>query len=198
MRAKDIMTSPVITVTGDTPLKDAAEILVTREISALPVVDGRGKLIGILSEADIVPLELTPDPRAQMIPVPARAVAHTVEEAMTRDVVALPEDAGISWIATLMLEKHIKRIPIVSGAFVVGIVSRRDLLRVLIRSDAQIRSDLQTLLDWEAAGIGAYRVEVANNVVTLAGPHDDISRKSAALLARTIPGVVEVTFTDVV
>lgn len=198
MRAKDIMTSPVTMVTGDTPLKDAAEILVTREISALPVVDGRGKLIGILSEADIVPLELTPDPRAQMIPVPARAVAHIVEEAMTRDVVALPEDAGISWIATLLLEKHIKRIPIVSGEFVVGIVSRRDLLRVLIRSDAQIHSDLQTLLDRETAGIGAYRVEVSNGAVTLAGSRDDISRKSAALLARTIPGVVEVTFTDVV
>ena len=192
------MSSPVTTVTGDTSLKDAAEILVTHEISALPVVDWRHKLIGILSEADIVPLELTPDPRAQMIPVTGRVVAHTVEEAMTRDVIALPEDASISWIASLMLEKHIKRIPIVSGEFVVGIVSRRDLLRVLIRSDAQISSDLRTLLDREVARIGSYRVEVTNGAVTLAGSGDHMSRKSAALLAWTVPGVVEVTFTDVV
>ena len=197
MRAKDIMSSPVTTVTGDTSLKDAAKILVTHEISALPVVDWRHKLIGILSEADIVPLEFTPDPRAQMIPVTGRVEAHTVEEAMTREVVALPEDASISWIASLMLEKHIKRIPIVSGEFVVGIVSRRDLLRVLIRSDAQISSDLRTLLDREVS-IGAYRVEVTNGAVTLAGSGDQMSRKSAELLAWTVPGVVEVTLKDVV
>ena len=197
MRAKDIMSSPVTTVTGDTSLKDAAKILVTHEISALPVVDWCDKLIGILSEADIVPLEFTPDPRAQMIPVTGRVEAHTVEEAMTREVVALPEDASISWIASLMLEKHIKRIPIVSGEFVVGIVSRRDLLRVLIRSDAQISSDLRTLLDREVS-IGAYRVEVTNGAVTLAGSGDQMSRKSAELLAWTVPGVVEVTLKDVV
>jgi predicted transcriptional regulator len=69
VRVREVMSSPVVTVPLDMPLKEVAKVLVTRGISAVPVVD-RGELVGILSEADLVPLELAPDPRAHLAPLP--------------------------------------------------------------------------------------------------------------------------------
>ena len=92
MRVREIMSSPVVTVPPGMPLKEVANILVTRAISAVPVVDA-GELVGILSEADLIPLELAPDPRAHLAPLPeASPTAFRIaSEAMTQDVVALPE-----------------------------------------------------------------------------------------------------------
>jgi CBS domain-containing protein len=196
MRTKDIMSSPAVTVTPETHLKDAARLLVERGISAVPVVDAQGALVGIVSEADLVPLEAAPDPRAHAIPVPhsRRRVPHTVSEIMTRDVVVLPGDADAAEAARLMLRRHIKRIPIVSGDRVVGIVSRRDLLRILARRDEEIAAELGDLVDDDALMLGHFRVSVNDGVVTLAGPHDRSSRRLAELLARSVPGVIGVSF----
>ena len=89
MRVRDVMSSPVVCVPPDMPLKEVADLLVTRAISAVPGVED-GELAGILSEADLVPLELAPDPRAHLIP-PADLPGHLPKaagEAMTREVVA--------------------------------------------------------------------------------------------------------------
>ena len=95
MRVRDVMSSPVVCVPPDMRLKEVADLLVTRAISAVPVV---GELVGIVSEADLVPLESAPDPRAHLIP-PADLPGHLPKmagEAMTREVVALPEDADLA------------------------------------------------------------------------------------------------------
>jgi CBS domain-containing protein len=117
MRAKDIMTTPVITVRLDTPIKVAAALLVDHEVSALPVIDEHDELVGIVSEADLITLETNPDPRSSILHVLHREqpTPRTVAEVMTRDVVTLPEDVDAAHVARLMLEKRIKSIPIVSG-----------------------------------------------------------------------------------
>lgn len=198
MRARDIMTTEVVTVGPTTPVKAAAALLVERGISAVPVVDEDGALLGIVSEADLVGLETDLDPRAHVIPPShhERYVPATVQEIMTREVVAASEDADAAELARLMLERRVKRIPIVSGNRVVGIVSRRDLLRVLARSDEAIRGEVEELLDDEILMIGRFAVEVSNGVVGLTGPHDPASRRLAELLARSVPGVLAVRFAD--
>src|SRR5215217_1919763 len=129
------MSSRVVTVPPDMRLKDVADLLVRHGISAVPVVDD-GELVGIVSEADLVPLELAPDPRAHLIPQTDAPVhlPKVAAEAMTREVIALPEDADAAEAGRLMLERRIKSIPIVKGRRVVGIVARWDLLEVLARS----------------------------------------------------------------
>ena len=152
MRVREVMSSPVVTVPPDMPLKAVAKLLVTGGVSAVPVVD-RGELAGILSEADLIPLELAPDPRAHLAPLPAApAPSRIASEAMTRDVVTLPEEADVADAGRLMLERRIKSIPVVRGRRVIGIVARRDLLEVLARSDEEIARDLEALL---AAELGS-------------------------------------------
>jgi CBS domain-containing protein len=113
---------------------------------------------------------------------------------MTREVVALPEGADASEAGRLMLERRIKSIPVVQGRRVVGIVARRDLLKVLARGDEEIAGDLRTLLEEELGPPSPYRVTVRDGVVELTGPPDPTVRRLATLLVRGVPGVVEVRF----
>jgi CBS domain-containing protein len=195
MRIRDVMSSPVVTVAPDTHLKEVADLLVRHEVSAVPVVED-GALVGIVSEADLVPLELAPDPRAHLAPVrePPPGVPRAVAEVMTREVVALPEGADAAEAGRLMLERRIKSIPVVQGRRVVGIVARRDLLKVLARGDEEIAGDLRTLLEEELGPPSPYRVTVRDGVVELTGPPDPTVRRLATLLVRGVPGVVEVRF----
>jgi CBS domain-containing protein len=191
------MSSPVVCVPPDMPLKEVADLLVTRAISAVPVVE-RGELVGIISEADLVPLELAPDPRAHLIP-PAELPGHlpkVAAEAMTREVVALAEEADVAEAGRLLLERRVKSIPVLRGRRVVGIVARRDLLAVLARRDQDIAGDLEALLASELGTPSPYRVTVEDGSVELAGPADPTSRRLASLLAREVPGVIEVRFDE--
>jgi CBS domain-containing protein len=197
VRVRDVMSSPVVCVPPDMRLKEVADLLVTRAISAVPVVD-HGELVGIVSEADLVPLELAPDPRAHLIPpadTPLR-LPKVAAEAMTRAVVALPEDADAAEAGRLMLERRIRSIPIVRGRWVVGIVARRDLLEVLARRDQDIGRELEGLLEAELGESSPYRVTVRDGIVRLTGPADPASRRLASLLAREVPGVLEVRFDE--
>ena len=197
MRVRDVMSSPVVTEAPDTHLKEVADLLVRHEVSAVPVVED-GALVGIVSEADLVPLELAPDPRAHLAPVrePPPGVPRVVAEVMTREVVALPEGADAAEAGRLMLERRIKSIPVVQGRRVVGIVARRDLLKVLARGDEEIAGDLRALLEEELGPPSPYRVTVRDGVVELAGPPDPTVRRLATLLVRGVPGVVEVRFPE--
>jgi CBS domain-containing protein len=193
VRVREVMSSPVVTVASGMRLKEVAGLLVGRGIGAVPVVDG-GELVGIISEADLLPLELAPDPRAHLasladLPVDVPRVAA---EAMTREVVALAEEADTAEAARLMLERRITSIPVVRGRRVVGIVARRDLLEVLARNDEDIGRELRALLAAELGAPSPYRVAVRDGVVDLSGPSDPGSRRLAVLLARGVPGVVDV------
>jgi CBS domain-containing protein len=197
MRVSDVMSSPVVAVAPDAHPKEVADLLVRHEISAVPVVDG-DELVGIVSEADLIPLELAPDPRAHLAPVrePPARVPRVVAEVMTREVVALPERADAAEAGRLMLERGVKSIPVVRGRRVVGIVARRDLLRVLARGDEDIAGDLRALLEEELGPPSPYRVAVRDGVVELTGPPDPTTRRLATLLVRGVPGVVDIRFPE--
>ena len=186
MRTKDVMTSPVVTVSPDTPLKDVARILVERGINAVPVVDAADRLCGIVSEADLLTLE-TADSRG--------SPPHTASEVMSQSVYTLAQDTDATVAARMMLRHRLKSVPVVAGDRVVGIVARRDLLRLVARGDDDIRADLQARLASELERLQRLRVEVADGVVTVAGA-GELGRELVAGLARTVPGVVEVRSGD--
>lgn len=194
MRVKEIMSSPAVTVTPETPLKTVANILVTRDISAVPVVDRSGRLLGIVSEADLLPIQTVPDPRLHLLPLPRpqQEMPWSARQVMSPEVVCLSEDADAADAAGLMLERGVKRIPVVSEGRVTGIVSRRDLLKVLARPDEEVLADLQTLLAGNAAMIGDYRVVISQGHVTLVGSTDTRRARFAEMVARSVPGVVDV------
>jgi CBS domain-containing protein len=196
MRVRDLMSSPVVCVSPDTPLKQVAAILVERGISAVPVVQEDGWMIGIVSEADLVRLETGDDPLRHVrptAPLPT-TVPQRADEVMTRDVIALPAEADAAEAARLMIERHVKRIPIMSGQRVVGILSRRDLLRTMVRDDTEIKADLDALLADQAYMVGRFGVTVSGGVVTLVGEGGPSARRLAELLAQGVPGVLGVRF----
>jgi CBS domain-containing protein len=190
MQTRDIMTSPVVTVPPDTGLKDAAAALVEHGINAAPVVAEGGRLVGIVSEADLLRPE-APAGAGRGSP-PARQGPRTVREVMTQAVYTIPEDADAAAAARLMLRHGLKSVPVVAGGLVVGIVARRDLLRLVARSDQDIHADLERRLKEEVGALQRLGIHVGDGVVTFSGPVGPLARELSKVLARAVPGVVEV------
>ena len=188
------MTSPAITVTPGTHCKDAAALLVRHRISALPVVGADGRLVGLVSEADLLPLEATPDPRSQATPLPARVlpVPRRVDEVMTTEVYTVDEDTDLGIVAQRMLEAGVKRFPVLRGEQVVGIVSRHDLVRVIARSDEDVEAGVKRALAEEGMRLTSLGVGVRDGVVELKGGGDRQTLRLAEILARSVPGVLDV------
>lgn len=190
------MSQPVVSVGPETTITEAANVLVTHGISALPVLDREGGLVGIVSEADLLPTQTRPDPRTQAAPLqPAAGRApHVVGDVMTRRVITLPMEAEVSQAARMMLEADVKRIPVVSGRLVVGIVSRRDVVKLIARRDAHLAYEILRRLD--EAGVLTPRdsVEVAAGIATIRIGQQRAGRRLAHAIALAIPGVLEVRF----
>jgi CBS domain-containing protein len=121
-KAADIMTTNVITVKKDMVLTDAIALLLRWHISAMPVVDNEDKIVGIVSEIDLV--NLTFD---------GNAGDTIVEEVMVTNIVSFSQDAKLADLVQTFLKKHLRRVPIIDKGKVVGIVSRRDILREMLR-----------------------------------------------------------------
>jgi CBS domain-containing protein len=111
---------------------------------------------------------------------------------MTRAVYTIPEDADAAAAVRLLLRHGLKSVPVVAGGMVVGIVTRRDLLRLVARSDQDIHADLERRLKEEVGGLQRLGIEVGDGVVTFRGPLGAPARELSKLLARAVPGVVEV------
>lgn len=145
--ASDIMSTGVVTVKKDTPLKDLAAILYQRHINGVPVVDDDGKLIGIICESDLIrkdrklhiPTVFTlldgliflerPKKMEEEI---RRLGASVVEDLYSRDVITVDERTPIEEIATIMSEKKAYTIPVMDGDRIVGIIGKADLIRTLV------------------------------------------------------------------
>lgn len=198
MRASEIMSAPVITAKGSAQLKEIAALMLHNDIGAVPIVDDDGLLIGIVSEDDILPLQSIEDPRLHALTrsVGKKRVARTAAEVMIRDVFTTRQDADVTEVARLMHTKHLKTLPVVEEGRVVGIISRRDVLKVLARSDAAIQAELQEILDEQAALLGRFKATVSDGVVTLRGASDRSGRTLAETIARGVPGVVAVRAQD--
>jgi CBS domain-containing protein len=189
MQARQIMTSPVVTVQPDTTVREAATLLLEHRITAAPVLDSGGDLIGIVSEADLVVDRFSHDPRSQLRPVVDEPPGpQTVGEVMTTPVIALGPSADAADLAQTMLDADIRSLPIVEGSTVIGIVSRRDLLRTLVRDDDAIRTEIVDRIADYRDPDGSWDVQVVDGAVLLVGELDDDGRAAVAL-ARTVPGV---------
>ncbi len=124
LTAKDVMTQVVISVSPNDSFSDAMEIIVENEVSGLPVIGANGRLEGIISEMDRIKLSEAD------IADDARVADH-----MTQGVITVDEDANLNQIAELLVRSGVRRLPVVSNGRVVGIVSRRDLVRVFETSN---------------------------------------------------------------
>jgi CBS domain-containing protein len=190
MKASEIMTKPVITVQTGTPVREVTALLAEHAITAVPVLDEDGRLVGMVSEADVLANRVAHDPRSHLRrdethPDPA----HLVDDVMTTPVVAMAAGADTADVADLMLRYDVRSVPIVDGPTVVGIVSRRDLLRTLVRDDAAVAAEVRARLDLYGGRPGRWRVAVSDGVVTIAGHFDDAAeRRVVTVLASTVPG----------
>ncbi len=196
MKVTEIMSSPVITASPSTPLKEAARLLVEHGISALPVLDARETLVGIVSEADLMPMQTRPDPRTQAAPQRPSAGRSplTVGEVMTHQVLTLNAGTEVSQAARSLLEAGVKRMPVVRGRRVIGIVSRRDLIRVIARRDDSIRLEILKRIQELGLVTGEEDVKVELGVAMVALTGNDRVRNLVESLVLTVPGVLEVRF----
>jgi len=121
MIAKHIMSKNVETVTPETSLADAVNILLMREISGMPVVDGEGYLMGVVSERDVFRLAFS-----------GKIHESKVADVMTTKIVTFPPDADIRDIAKVLGENIFRTVPILENGKIVGIVSRADILKVAL------------------------------------------------------------------
>jgi predicted transcriptional regulator len=189
MRACDVMSSPVVSVVPDAPLKEVAATLVEHGINAVPVVADGDRLIGIVSEADLLALETGHS-------APGRAAPRTAREVMRQSVYTLSGDTDATAAARLMLRHRLKSVPVVAGERVVGMVARRDLLRLIARGDDVIQADLQRRLEDEIQALQRLAVRVAGGVVTIDSAAGPVARRLLEGLGRQTPGVVEVRTTE--
>ena len=160
-------------------------------------VTADGRLVGIVTEQDLVLLEAVPDPRLHLMVSPSRrAIPHTVGEVMTRPVHTIYPDADVAEVARVLYREGIKQIPVVTHDRVVGVIARRDILRALARPDAEIGAELTTMLDDVAPLIGRFDATVEDGVAILDGQRDTGARRLAERVARCVPGVLSVAFRD--
>jgi CBS domain-containing protein len=196
MRARDIMSTPVTTVRPRTGVKEAAALLATNGFTALPVVDDNERIIGIVTEADLVRDRIPRDARALCHPgatTTAVPVTTTVGEVMTSPVVGMGPGTDVALLATALLEARHRSMPIVDGGRLVGIVTRRDIVRVIARDDATIAKDVRHRLDIYG-GESRWQVAVHDGVVTIGDDFDDeTDRHVATVLAESVPGVLRAT-----
>jgi CBS domain-containing protein len=152
LKARDIMTKNVITVTPDTEITQAAKLLLENHFNGLPVVDESGKLIGIICQDDlIVQQKRLPLPSLftffdGLIPLTSyrslekeveKIVAATVSQAMTTDPITIDPDASLEDIATLMVNNNIHTLPVLDRDRLVGVIGKEDVLRTLMPSEKQ-------------------------------------------------------------
>ncbi len=191
MKVRDLMSTPVVAVLPGTPVKDVARMLREREIGAVPVVDGERHLLGLVSEGDLLPLELV-DQRRQATPeaVPERA-PETAAELMTKGVISVPADMDAGEAAQVISSRRLRHVPVVQDGQVIGMLSRRDLIGMLTREDTDVQAEVADLLAAEL-GRTAPAVYVHDGELEVDLPEDAPAYRLVKVLATSIPGVVAV------
>jgi CBS domain-containing protein len=196
MRVKDIMSSPVYTVEQATTVDAAATLMTTKSVTALPVLDESGALVGMVGESDLLWHRVPADPTAHLRPLPATDPAERpglVAEVMSPYPVTTRSDTDVAEAAEAMLEYDVRSIPVLDDGDLVGIVSRRDILRAMVRGDDVLTAEVQHRLDEYADGQHRWTATVEDGVVRIAGDFDDSTEQGVvAVLARTVPGVTAV------
>jgi CBS domain-containing protein len=216
MKARDVMTQRVISIESSATILQGARLMLQNRISGLPVVDASGNLVGIVTEGDFLRRsEIATErkrPRWLQFLLGSGHLAEEfvqshgrkIDEVMTRDPYAIVEDTPLEEVVKLMEKHRVKRLPVVRGRRLVGIVSRANLLHALVSfsrnlkpvsaSDEQIRARLLKELDKEKwAPSALVNVVVRDGVVELCGSiTDERQRTALKVMAENIPGVKDV------
>jgi CBS domain-containing protein len=216
MIAAEVMSRKVISISPDTAVAEAIRLMLDHQISGLPVVDAAGKLVGILTEGDLMRRAETGTERhrprwLEVLMGPGRLAdeyvrthGRRVEEIMTRDLVCATPDTPLDEIVALMERRRIKRVPVLDGDMPVGIVSRADLLRALAHAldekpaaaggDDEIRARILAELakvSWVPRD--GLTITVADGIVGLDGVIlDEKERAALRVAAENVPGVIAV------
>jgi CBS-domain-containing membrane protein len=185
----DVMTKDPVTIGPATSFKACANIMRIHELSAVPVVDCACRIVGIVSEADLLAKEARP--------VRGKATAIKAAELMTAHLVTTTADSTLANAASLMFQHHVKVLPVVDPQqHVVGVISRAQVLKVFLRSDESIRDEVvRSLGAAPSTALAESQVEVRDGVVHAYGVVE--TEGAAELIKRrviAIPGVVGVTF----
>jgi CBS domain-containing protein len=214
MKARDVMTKSVVAVRPETAVREVARRLIERNISAVPVVDAEERIVGIVSEGDLMRrpeseterhpswwllLLALPEDRAQQY---VKSHGLTAGDVMTRNVITAAEETSVEKIAALLEKHRIKRVPIVRNGKIVGIVSRANLLHGLIAgaasgppsaSDDEIKKALGNALTEAGVRTSFLNIVVTGGVVHLLGMAESEEEKRAVhLAARRVPGVKQI------
>lgn len=215
MKARDVMVSPVITVNPSSTVREVAKTFVERGISAAPVLDTAGKVVGIVSEGDLLHRAETGTERRRSWWMRAlagtdnlavdyiRSHARKISDIMSREVVMAAPETPLHEIAELMERHAIKRIPIVANGQLVGIVSRANLVQAVAstRKGLEVPLSDRTIRDKLFAQLGSQpwahtallNVTVAEGIVDLWGmTNSEMERKAIRVLAESTPGVCAV------
>ncbi|GAB2584326.1 CBS domain-containing protein [Paractinoplanes abujensis] len=196
MRARDIMSSPVHTVVQTSSVESAAQLMAAKAVTALPVVDGNGRLVGMVSESDLLWHRVPMDPTAHVRRIPDTDPAERpgiVSEVMSPYPLTTYPDVDVAEVAEAMLENDVRSIPVLDDGALVGIISRRDILRAMVRSDEVLAQEVQHRLDEYADGRHRWTATVDGGVARVAGDFlNDTEEAVVTVLARTVPGVAGV------
>jgi CBS domain-containing protein len=218
MRARDLMSTEVDTAPPDAPLVALAEIMATRGVTGVPVVDAAGKLLGLVTESDILRrLAAAEDVHhsylwgvfhsaARQSEHYARTHGHQACDIMSVNLITATEDTSAEHIAKVMEEHKIRHVPVVRDSQMLGLVTRAHLLRgalaLLVRrdatessSDADVRrAVIRVMREQPWADIHFTYVDVEDGVVTFSGFCSEENKRGLRALAEEVPGVKDVVF----
>jgi len=216
MKVSDVMTRRVVSVTPEATIRHAIRLMLDNQISGLPVIDDKAKLVGIVSEGDFLRRSEigTERKRSRWLGAllgpgePANDYVHShglkVKEVMTRKPITVQEDAPLDQVVHLMESRSVKRLPVVRGEKVVGVVSRANLMRALAsmyraapkssKNDAAIRGQILSDIakqDW-SVGVDV-DVVVRNGIADIWGSIAELAQRDALkVLVEKTPGVKQV------
>lgn len=216
MKARDVMTRPVLSIDAEAPIAFAVRVMLQRKISGLPVIDAAGNLVGVVTEGDFLRraeagtkhtqprwLEFMMGPGA-LADQYVKAHGRKISEVMSTEVKTATEDTPLEDVVAMMERYHVKRIPIVRGKKLIGIVTRANLLRALASmmpqetgasaDDEKIRASILAQLRSETwAPAATVEAAVRDGIVTLTGcVLDERQRAALKVLVENVAGVKEV------
>jgi CBS domain-containing protein len=189
MLVHELMTPSPVTVPPATPVKRALGLLDSHAITSMPVVDADGRVVGVVSEADLLREAVAHDPRAHMMPSgePPPEPPGTVEDVMSRHPLTVTADTDIADAVELLTSSAVKSVPVVDDrGRTVGMLSRHDVVHVLARTDERIEAELDEL--FRELGV-TWSVTVDEGRATVEGVAGAQARALAETAAATVAGV---------
>ncbi|MDR8410311.1 CBS domain-containing protein [Nonomuraea sp. 3-1Str] len=203
MLVRDIMSSPAVTVRRTASIRRAIRLLHGHDIAAAPVLDDAGRLVGLVSELDLLRGEFQPGPGTTADPSPAASAPPPGEvwQVMTHAVITVTETTDVTTAIDLLVGKQIKSLPVLAGQEVVGMVGCRDLMGVLARPDEELCEEVVAALRDHYPHGPFWAVTVRDGVAELRpaagdvpdpGSDDALAAHVTDMLARAVPGVVRV------